>query len=285
MFQLSKRSKRGILSLFILIICIAFIPRLVNHLFANDAWEITSTNLNAVTQKLEEQEAKSKKNKSKKRLTYKKRYSGPISKFDPNVYSKNDWMKLGVSQKQASIIEKFCGRGVYSNEDLKKIYVLPAEVFDLIKDSTFYPIKSTLKTSTSKDDTFESIELNSATTDELLKLKGIGPYFADKIVEYRDKLGGFNNEEQLLEIWKFDQEKLSQIKPHIKLNKKVFRKLNINSATVEELKAHPYINWNVANSIVKMRDKFTKYSNFEQLKESALIDDELLNKLSPYLSL
>ena len=60
-------------------------------------------------------------------------------------------------------------------------------------------------------------------------------------------------------------------------------KLNINTATAEELKVHPYITWNVANSIVKMRVKIQKYTNFDALLESELIDKELLGKIRPYL--
>ena len=63
------------------------------------------------------------------------------------------------------------------------------------------------------------------------------------------------------------------------------KKININLCTTEELAKHPYITRNVANSIVKMRAKWENYSNFGQLLESELIDQELLNKIQPYLTL
>lgn len=285
MIQLSKRSRRGILLLVLVIIGIAFIPRLLNAIFASNELKLTSTQLSQIEETLDEQQKVRKVKAESKSYKKQKRYSKPIAKFDPNDYLAKDWLKLGLSEKQASIIEKFCSRGVYSNDDLQKIYVLPEEVFNLIKDSTVFPAREPKVDPKIKSPSIKMIDLNTATIEELITLKGIGEYYAKKIIDYREKLGGFSNESQLLEIWKFDQDKFDQVQPNIYIQKQVYRKLNINTATVEELKSHPYIDWNVANSIVKMRNKFTKYSNFDQLKESALIDDELLKKLTPYLSL
>ena len=159
----------------------------------------------------------------------------------------------------------------------------------LLKDSTYYPEKpkSTYRTNEYNPPikTTKLVDINQATQEDFESLKGIGPFYAKKIVEYREQLGGYISEQQLLEIWKFDQEKLTSIKPSITITSAKLKKININSATAEELKAHPYITWNVANSIVKMRAKFNKYSNFEQLLESELINKQLLDKLQPYLSL
>jgi competence ComEA-like helix-hairpin-helix protein len=63
------------------------------------------------------------------------------------------------------------------------------------------------------------------------------------------------------------------------------RKITLNTATAEELKSHPYLNWNIANSIVKIRVKKGKFTAIDDIRESVLIDEELFEKIKPYLSL
>lgn len=225
---------------------------------------------------------------SNKKYTKKSiKYKLPSNKFDPNNYKMEDWMALGLSEKQANVVVRFAQRGIYSNDQLKQIFVIDENLFDLIKDSTYYPQRTNSypKNSTYQNKEFQKIELNSATVEELDKLPGIGEYFAKKIIDYREKLGGYVNKEQLLEIYHFDTEKLDKISDRIGIDRENIRKININTCTVDELRIHPYVGWNVANSIVKMRTKFKNYTTFDQLLESELISDELLEKLLPYLTL
>ncbi len=284
---LSKRNQRGMWVLVIVIFLIIITPRLLKTIIPTDPWLISEVQLseemdamNSNIQRTKEQKSKSKKSK----------FHRPPCVFDPNQYSAKDWMQLGLSEKQAAVVLKFSKRGIRSNNDLKQVFVISDELFELIKDSTFYPsaeFKQDYKNKSDSKSSYKiiSVELNKSTEDELIQLKGVGPYFARKIIEYRDKLGGFHSKEQLLEVWNFDQEKLSVIENSITIDLETIKKININTATVDELKAHPYISWNCANSIVKMRAKHQKYSNFEQLLESVLIDTELLKKIRPYLTL
>ena len=61
------------------------------------------------------------------------------------------------------------------------------------------------------------------------------------------------------------------------------RKLNINTATLDELKAHPYIKWGIANPIVAYRKEHGPFSRVEDIKKVMAVTDELYNKISPYL--
>lgn len=286
--SLSKRNQRGVWVLVIILCIVVISPRLLQLTQNEPSWTLTEHELESSMNSIDEN-VKFKKKKYSSKFSKNFKYKVPQNAFDPNLYSLNDWVKLGVSEKQANVILKFTKRGIYSNEELKQIFVLPEKLYELIKDSTFYPerkvnFKSGDNQKYSKPE-FQKVDINTATQSELEQLNGIGPFYAKKIIEYRSQLGGYLDKNQLLEIWKFDAEKYDKIKDDIEISSSTIVKLNINTATAEELKVHPYISWNVANSIVKMRNKFQKYSNFEQLLESELIDKDLLKKIQPYLTL
>ncbi|MFN6013438.1 MAG: ComEA family DNA-binding protein, partial [Flavobacteriales bacterium] len=120
---------------------------------------------------------------------------------------------------------------------------------------------------------------------ELEKIPGVGPFYAKNILKYRERLGGFVKKEQLLEVWKMDVEKYNAIEMFVEVQGNQVRKITLNTATAEELKSHPYLNWNIANSIVKIRVKKGKFTTIDDIRESVLIDEELFEKIKPYLSL
>jgi DNA uptake protein ComE-like DNA-binding protein len=91
--------------------------------------------------------------------------------------------------------------------------------------------------------------------------------------------------EQLLEVWKMDLDKYNAIEEFVLINEKEIREIHLNTATAEEIKQHPYFNWNIANSIVKMRMQKSGFKKIEEIKESVLIDEEFFEKIKPYLSL
>ena len=219
----------------------------------------------------------------------KKKYKAPDSKFNPNTYKLSDWINLGLSEKQSVVILKFTARGIYTEEDLKRIFVIPDVLFELIRDSVVYPERFQ---NTPNQESFKKqakqitlINLNTADTTEFMKIYGIGAFYAKQIIRYREKLGGFFKKEQLLEVWKMTNEAYDKIKDHVFISEKDVKRININSVTIEELKVHPYLKWNQANSIVKMRIQRNGFKNIEEIKESVLIDSETYEKLFPYLSL
>lgn len=255
-------------------------------------WIRGNEQISVSVEEMDEGVAQLKSQKSYTPKTGKKsKYKAPKSKFNPNEYTQSDWMALGLSEKQANVVVKFAVRGIKNNDQLKQIFVIDDELFALLEDSTFYPTIDyskthidSIKSKITVNKTSLQVNLNTATIEELIQLPGIGEYYAKKIVEYREKLGGFTDKEQLLEIWKFDEEKLEKVRPKTIVSGHV-RKININNCTAEELAKHPYIRWNIANSIVKIRAKLTSYTSLDQLLQSELISKELLTKLKPYLTL
>lgn len=131
----------------------------------------------------------------------------------------------------------------------------------------------------------EMIELNSADTIELKKIKGIGSVFAKRIVKFRDALGGFVNKEQLLEVYGFDQEKFDLISLQTTLENVHVKKININSASVYDLEKHPYVSKKAAVAIFTHRVAVGDYTDVRDIKMLGLIDEKLYDKIVPYLSI
>lgn len=284
-FYISARNKRGVFIFIGISLIMVFLPRLIMSLKEKQKYVISS-------EEIQDLKKNSKNRFEQRSFEYEKRtvnrYKVPASKFNPNDYSKEDWMKLGLSEKQANVVLKFTDRGIYSNEQLKKIFVIPEPLYALIKDSTVYPARvyeNEFKSSTKEDKKTILVELNSASQEELESIPGIGSFFAKNILKQRQRLGGFVKKEQLLEVWKFDSDKYHAIEKYVKVNANDVQKIKLNSIKVEELKSHPYLDWNKANSIIKIRDKKGGYKSIEEIKESVLIDEELFEKLKPYLSL
>lgn len=284
-FVISKRSKRGLLVLILASLGLIFFPRVYMFFQKEEALVINS-------EQIAEFERTHKKFEKRNYSNYhskKKKYKAPDSKFNPNTYTLSDWIKLGLSAKQSVVVLKFTSRGIYSEEDLKRIFVIPEVLFELIRDSVVYPERFQ---NSPNQETFKKqakqitvINLNTADTTEFMKIYGVGAFYAKQIIRYREKLGGFFKKEQLFEVWKMTTDAYDKIKDHVFISEKDVKRININSVTIEELKVHPYLKWNQANSIIKMRIQRNGFKNIEEIKESVLIDSETYEKLFPYLSL
>ena len=278
--SLSKRNRRGLFGLILICLFIAITPRILNAMFSGSKPIISFEEAHEIHLGIS---AKKNRAKNTKKKSWKSRYTKPKSMFYPKEYNLNDWMRLGLSEKQSQIVLKFTSRGISDEEELKRIFVIPDELYTLIKDSIIYSPKqfSEKKRNEIEVQKIEEVDINTCTELELEKIPGIGNYFSSKIVEYRGQLGGYNSINQLLEVWRFDNEKLEKISPFIFLTNRI-KKLDINLVSLEELKSHPYISYGIANSIVKMRAQI-KYNTIEDVKRSKLIDEEFFEKIKPYL--
>ena len=286
-FYISKKSRRGLTVLFFLAFFIVLIPRLYVHFLKVDTVLIKKPliKVETKTNNSKSKENKKKYSKKKKKLVYR----SPKGKFDPNEYTHEDWMYLGLSEKQTNVIMRFLNHKIYTNEALKKIYVLPDTVYHLIKDSTVYPAyifdeKETFVKKKSPSIT-KFLELNTIDSLELISINGIGPFYASQIINYRNKLGGFYKREQLMEIWKMKEETYQALMESLIIDTSTLQKIHLNTVSFEKLKNHPYLSYSQANSIVKMRTQLGRFDSISSIKKSKLINDDTFLRVRPYLSL
>ena len=224
-------------------------------------------------------------------------------KFNPNNLSEENWMKLGVRQKQIKTIKNYEAKGgkFKKKEDFKKIYGISPELYSKLESYIVFSNEEsaidsrqnavdkklidneTNKTINSKQQTQNIlIELNSTDSAQLTSIKGIGSFYAKTIIKYRNSIGGFYKKEQLLEVWKFDKEKYNAIEKYITVDVTKITKININTCEAKKLK-NPYINWNQANAIINYRSKHGMYKTIDEIKKTDLVDEETFRKIEPYL--
>lgn len=127
------------------------------------------------------------------------------------------------------------------------------------------------------------VELNEADTISLQMLYGIGPTRARRIVEYREKLGGYREVRQLLEVYGISAELLGEIAPHLVIDTTDIRKIDINSVTIKQLIRHPYIEYNQARDIVRLRSKGIHFATADDLRAVPSMADTTLKRLLPYI--
>lgn len=228
----------------------------------------------------------------------KPRLADPVP-FDPNSISLEGLVNLGFSLKQAESIERYRSKGgrFKEKEDFKKMYVVNDFMFDRLEafiqitPSNELQEKMSFEKESGKEipmvnkNAMAMLELNSADSTQLDALPGIGPVFAKRILEYRDKLGGFSSVDQLKEVYGMDRypEVVEQVLPHVFISSKVLKPIDVNKAQWVDLVRHPYIEKSIANSIIAIREQHGPYKSVDEIKRSHLISEDLYRKLEPYL--
>lgn len=121
----------------------------------------------------------------------------------------------------------------------------------------------------------EKLELNSAKIEDLQRLPGIGLAFAQRIHDYRTRLGGYYSTEQVKEVSGMGVGKFQALVPYLNLNKGLIRTLDVNTATEQVLLAHPYCQAVWADALIGGRP----YTHLQDIPQNNL-DKRIL----PYLT-
>lgn len=125
-------------------------------------------------------------------------------------------------------------------------------------------------------------ELNTVDTAQLQCLKGVGPVTAERIIRYRNQLGGYHHVDQLAEIKGLYPEVLACLLVSCSVDTAYIVRINLNKASLEHLKAHPYLNFYQAKVIVELRKARKGLSSLEELAAFGEFTPADLERLSWY---
>ena len=128
------------------------------------------------------------------------------------------------------------------------------------------------------------IEINESDTLQLMKIPGIGAGFAKRIVNYRNLLGGFYRLEQLREVYGMYVELYEKMVPYLRIDANKITPIQVNTASLDKLKSHPYINFYQAKAIVEMRRKKGKLENINELSFLEEFSPEDMERIKRYLA-
>ncbi len=213
--------------------------------------------------------------------------------FDPNTLDIAGWIRLGISEKTATTILKYVSKGgkFKTPEDIRKIWSLRKNDADRIipfvrieNNYTAAKFNGSNNYKATNEKSIVLLDANTASTYDLKKIPGIGNSLPYKIINFREKLGGFLNMQQVKETYGMTDSIFQSILPFVQVLPITIKKLNINIASDFELNAHPYIDKRLSKAITIYRSQHGNYKSVNELKKIVFITDEVLQKITPYLT-
>ncbi|HEY0272713.1 MAG TPA: helix-hairpin-helix domain-containing protein [Chitinophaga sp.] len=227
--------------------------------------------------------------------------------FDPNTLPLEGWLALGVREKTARTILRYREKGGRFRRpaDLAKIYGLSPAQSEALQP--YVRIAGTVSTPTGavrrdtaalagkplpRDSVFAyprktlvPTDINAADSLAWMRLPGIGPSFAGRIVRFRERLGGFYAVEQVGETYGLPDSTFNKIQPFLQLHETSLKKIDLNQADEKTLGAHPYIRYSLAKLIIRFRNSHGPFAQVSDLRQLVLISDSAYQRISHYLTI
>ena len=189
-------------------------------------------------------------------------------RFNPNTISVEDLCRLGFSQKQAQAIDNYRSKGgrFRTKDDFARSYVVADSIFRRLESYIDIPL----------------VDLNTADSAAFDALPGIGGWFASKIIEHRKALGGYSYKEQLMDIYRFDQEKYDKLKDLVTVQPEYMTPYPLWTLPVDSLRMHPYIkNYETAKAIVIFRENTpSDQLTIDALRDAGILQQDMAVKFS-----
>lgn len=213
--------------------------------------------------------------------------------FNPNTLTEEEGRALGMTERQVNNLIRYREKGgrFYAKSDFARLYAISEEDYAKLESFILLPDVSPRRVRTKQHEAKETteyvpkeipvVDLNSVDSVNLVELPQIGPYTAMRIVEYRNKLGGYVDIEQLRELKSVDSSRFAVFSPYLRIVDPQPSKIDVNRSDFTTLVRHPYLTYEQVCLIFNQREKRGMIKNWAQL-EALLKDEGELNPLLEY---
>lgn len=201
--------------------------------------------------------------------------------FNPNYITDFRGYTLGMSVDEIDRLLEFRAKNQWINsaKQFQEVTKISDSLLAVLEPSFSFPAwisntKPSIDNSKNTDPnafklkSFEQkIDLNTATAQDLQKVNGIGPKLSENIIKYRNKFkGGFISEIQLQDIYGLSPEVIERIKNDFAVKTpRIIEKINLNTATREQLVTIQHIDYEIAHYIIEQRTLREGFKSFDEL--------------------
>ena len=200
----------------------------------------------------------------------------PFEKFAIDTVGVEYLRLIGFSTRQAEALIEYRnrGKGIFSMNELRDCYAVSEEMADSLEHFVILSIRNP----------FEGlVEINSADSATLRKVRGIGAKTVVAVMQYRKLLGGFARKEQIAELKCVTNENFERISEQIYCDSCKISKIDINFAPACEFEYHPYMTRRAAKLITETRESKGGWNSIEEMIEDDIFTEEQARAIAPYL--
>jgi competence protein ComEA len=308
-FTFTRKERTGIVTVILLILVLVLLPFLFPYFIQEKKYDHSRFEKEIAALKIKQPDSGamrfSQSDESSYRNSYptseknfyRKEAKGELFYFDPNTLPADGWRKLGIREKTMNTIKNYIAKGgrFYKPEDIGKIWglhedevkrLLPfVRIEQVSKENYISPKGIEIRRPSEKPGYAKTmVDINLADSSALIGLPGIGSKLANRIIAFRERLGGFYSVNQVAETYALPDSTFQKIKDRLVAGHSDIKQLNINTATTEELKMHPYIRYNIANAMVQYRNQHGNFASISDLKNILIITPDVFKKMEPYLT-
>ena len=216
--------------------------------------------------------------------------------FNPNFLTDFKGYALGMSTEEIDRLLAFRKENKWINsvKDFKKVTKVSDSLLNKISPyfkfpewiSNSKPKKNYLKKGF-KEKTFQQkVDLNITTQEQLEKVNGIGKVYSKKIIDYRNKLGGFSDDIQIYQLYGLDYQVIKKVLNEftVKTPKEIV-KMNFNSISASDIATIPGISFDLAKRIWEYRILNEQIESFSQLQNIEGLTKRKLQGIQLYLKI
>jgi len=219
-----------------------------------------------------------------------------IFPFNPSFLTDYRGYQLGMSTEEIDRLLEHRANGKYINspKEFQQVTHISDSLLKTIEPYFKFPewVKNKKKNNNKKytsnkprkSESFTIQELNTASAKDLTSVNGIGEKLSQRIVKYRNKLGGFLVNEQLYEVYNLEKEVADRVLERFKIiDPPDIEKINVNTATFKEVLSISYIDYELTKEIFNYRDEVAELQSLEELKKIAGFPLEKFDRIALYL--